>query len=310
MAKVWCALGSVMFLTMLVEPSLAAMGQDLSDCSATNRAASAEACSRVLNSGRLPKDQFFIGYYNRGWAHFYAGEFDKAQEDFELSGRHNVRFADAVLGRALVKLELGARDQVRPALDQYLQLKGEVEIARFNRALIFRRLGDLDRALLEIPADQKGQNGSLLKALILSDQGEHAKARAEIDAVVKRGPASAAALQTRAAIAYRDGRLGDAEADAKSAGTLKNGFAEAIFQLGQIAEARGDHASAAAYYRQVVALAPISIESFWARRDAQARLRATDPGARSGGAMMVGVSRTDCRRFIPSAGLTIATQCQ
>lgn len=310
MAKVWCALGSLVFMTALIEPGFAAMGEDLSDCAATNRPASVAACSRVLSSGRLPKDQFYIGFYNRGWAHFYAGAFDKAEEDFELSGRHNPRFADAMLGRALAKQELGARDQVRPALDQYLQLKGEVEIARFNRALLFRRHGDLDRALSEIPADPKSQNLMLLKALILSDRGEHANARTEIDAVFKRGPVTAAAHYTRAAIAFREGRLGDAETDAKSADKLKSGFAEAIFLLGQIAEVRGDQTGAAAYYRQVVTLAPNSVETFWARRDAQSRLKATEKGNRSGGAVTIEVSRTDCRRFIPSAGLTIATQCQ
>lgn len=310
MVKAWHAISSLMIMSMLVEPCSAAMGEDLSDCAATNRAASAEACSRVLKSGRLPKDQYFIGYYNRGWAHYYAGEFDKAREDFELSARHNARFADALLGRALVKHEQGDRDQVRPALDQYLQLKGDVEIARYNRALLFRRHGDLDRALFEIPTDAKSQNVSLLKALILSDRGEHANARTEIDAIFKRGPVTAAALHARAAIAYRDGRLDEAESDAKSANTLKKGFAEAIFLLGQIAEVRGDQTNAAAYYRQVVALAPGSMESFWARQDARSRLKTLETGTRSTGAMVIEVSRTDCRRFIPSAGLTIVTPCQ
>ena len=58
------------------------MSQDLASCTAAKNRAAADACTRVMDSGRLPREQMYIGYFNRGTAFRRAGDFDKAVSDF------------------------------------------------------------------------------------------------------------------------------------------------------------------------------------------------------------------------------------
>ena len=46
--------------------------------------------------------------------------------------------------------ELGDRTKSLADLDKYLDLKGEVSVAYFKRAHLFRRRGDLERAYTEV----------------------------------------------------------------------------------------------------------------------------------------------------------------
>src|SRR5262245_5288300 len=105
-------------------PAHAGMKQDLADCTAADRATSAAACTRVMNSGRLPDEQLYIGHYNRGWSYLNSSDYDKALADFDKSIKYLSSYADTYFSRALVQHELGEREKSLADLDRYIELKG------------------------------------------------------------------------------------------------------------------------------------------------------------------------------------------
>ena len=85
---------------------------------------------------------------------------------------------------------------------------------------------------------------TVLRALILSDKGEQAPARADIDKVIAAEPKNASAHYARALISFREHDLDAAAADADKAVALKDAFPAAHTLLGRIAEDRKDNDAA------------------------------------------------------------------
>lgn len=311
MPKAWhCAL-PFLLLTSL-QPAFAGMQQDLADCADTNRPTSSAACTRILKSGRLPRNEFYIGHYNRGWAHYYDGEHDKALADFDQAIRYHPTYAESYYSRAVVQHDRGETHKSLLDLDRYQEIKGDGEVARYNRAILFHRQGDNERALAElmaVPGDARSKhNVRILRGLVHYDLGNLAAARQEIDAVLASAPANASALYARALMSFRDMQLDAATADAQKALALQRDFSEAHIVLGRIAERRADRAAASVHYRQVGSLPAKSVSAHLARKEARQRLQmlsgspiatVADTRTRSGA----------CRRFIPAASITITVDC-
>ncbi len=180
--------GVVLLQLVYAAPSQAGMNKDLADCTASDRPTSAAACTRVMNSGRLPDEQFYIGHYNRGWSYFNAGDNDRALADFDKSIKYLSTYADTYYSRAVVQHDRGEREKSLADLDRYLELKSGDWEAHFKRALMFRRRGEPDRAFSELqkaanlnPTEQKIV---ALRALALSDMGEQGPARADADKAI------------------------------------------------------------------------------------------------------------------------------
>lgn len=306
--------GGVALITT-AQAAFAGMTQDLSDCTAADRKTSAAACTRVMNSGRLPESQFYIGYYNRAWAHFSQGNYEKSLADFDKSLSYNSTYADTYYSRAVVQHELGERGKSLEDLDKYLDLKGEVSVAYFKRAHLFRRRGDLERAYTEVrraadldPNDQKVQ---VLRALILSDRGEQHWAREDVNKVLAAKPNDAGALYARALISYRENELAKAADDAESVIKQKNDFTAAHTLLGRIREQQGDKAVARASFERALDIPSKSVDAQAAREEARERIAALRGGrveqvAESSGSR---AAPSDCRRFLPSASVTVVVDC-
>jgi tetratricopeptide (TPR) repeat protein len=307
----------------IAAPAFAGMNQDLADCTAADRAASADACTRVMDSGRLPNNQLYIGHHNRGWSYFNAGDADKALADFDKSIEHNPDYADTYYARAVVQQERGARDNALSDLDRYLDLKKNDWKARFNRALMFRWRGENDLAFDELqraeklnPGDQKIAG---LRALVLSDKGEQGPARAEADKIISADAKDAQAYYARALVAFRENKLTEADADAEKAITLKEAFPAAHTLLGRIEEERNKKDLAATHYHRALAITPKSVDARAAQAEARDRLAAIPAVAAVGetvrraeqSAQLAASlpSGSDCRRFIPAASITIAVDC-
>jgi tetratricopeptide (TPR) repeat protein len=310
---------------LVTTSSLAGMAQDISDCNAADRKTSAAACTRVLNSGRLWDNQVYIGYYNRAWSHFNAGDDDKALADFDKSIARKPDFADSYLSRAEVQQERGALDRSRADLDLYLEKKGETAEAYLKRARVFRRRGDLNGAFSELQRagslDPGDRDIRVARALVLSDLGEQGPARREADDVLGEKADDAGALYARAWIAFREDKLAEAAADLDKALAVQDKFPAVYALKGEIAERRGDTAAAIASYRRVLELSPRSLDGRAAHQNARTRLAALDgspppaapevataaPSSRP--ADEKGATSHDCRRFIPEARTTVAVAC-
>jgi tetratricopeptide (TPR) repeat protein len=307
-------------------PGFAGMDKDLADCTAADRKTSADACTRVMNSGRLPKNQFYIGHFNRASAYFFAANYEKALADFDKSIDYNPGYADTYHKRALVRHELGDREQSLVDLDRYLEKKGEVAEAYVNRARLFRRRGELNEAFSQLqrasaldPTERKIQ---VLRTLVLSDLGEQGPAHIEAEKAVSADPNSAEAYYARATVAFRELKLDPAAADLEKALSLKATFPAALTLRGRIEEQRGDKNAAVASFRKSLESAPNSLDARAAQDEARARLAVLDntvpaklgehvegvetaPSPPARPALQV----SECRRFIPSASTTVAIEC-
>ena len=108
---------------LLSGPALAGIRADLKSCTAASGVKSANACTRVLKSGRLPKKQHYIGYYNRGWAYRNAGDLKKALRDFKTASRYYRGYADTHYSLAIVYFDLGQKDKAVWSLEDYVKYK-------------------------------------------------------------------------------------------------------------------------------------------------------------------------------------------
>lgn len=318
-ARAW---GLIAGLTMAaagtpVAPVHAGMTQDLSDCTAAHRKTSVAACTRVMSSGRLPRNQFYIGHYNRGWAHFHQRAYDKALVDFDKSVKYNPGYADTYLSRALIQHVRGARDQSRADLDRYLERKGESAEALLNRAVVFRHRGELSVAFSELqragaldPGDAKIK---AQRAIVLSGLGEAGPARIEADKAVAADPASAAAHYARAVVAFQAGDLAAARTAIDKALEMKEGVPAAHALKGEIQEKEGDPTGAAASYRRAQEIPSKSLDAYVAGETARTRLAAltgTTAASKQVAATAPAAPKpSECRRFIPYAETTVAVEC-
>jgi Tfp pilus assembly protein PilF len=311
---------------VLASPAMAGMTQDLEDCTAADRKTSADACTRVMNSGRLPREQVYIGYFNRAWSYFNAGAHEKALADFDKSITSNPAYADTYFSRAVVQHKRGARDQSLADLDLYLEKKGETAEAHRNRAQVFRARAEYDRAFSELqrataldPADAKAM---AMRAIVLSDLGEQAPAQIEADKAVAAKPDEAIVYYARAYLAVRAKSFDAATTDVDKAISLKGSYPQAHTLKGEIQEERGDTSGAIASYRRAVEISSKSIDARASQDKARGRLSAlgedvANTPAKVAASTPIEPEReqalaphgAECRRFIPSARTTVAVDC-
>jgi tetratricopeptide (TPR) repeat protein len=303
----------------LASPALAGMTQDLEDCTAADRKTSAAACTRVMDSGRLWDNQYYIGHYNRGWAYFNADDYDKALADFDKSVKLNASYADTYLSRAVTQHMKGARDAALTDLDTYLEKKGEIAEAHVNRARLFRSMKEPNRAFSELqragdldPGDDKVE---AMRALALADLGELGPARAAAEKAIASKPDDAGGYYARAFVSYAERRFPEARTDVEKALSIKDKFIAAHTLMGKLHEEQGEKDAAIASYRRATEGFPKAPDAISAKEEARERLAALngDPApakvAASEPKDTPPPASTDCRRFIPQAGTTVAVDC-
>jgi tetratricopeptide (TPR) repeat protein len=312
--------------------SFAGMKRDLRLCTAADSRTSVSACTRVMNSGRLPRKQFYIGHHNRGWAHFASGDYDKALADFDKSIAYRRGYADSYFARAVVQHERGERDKSRQDLDRYLEHKRKDWKVHLNRALLFRSRGEYDQAFSDLQSasalSPENSKIAALRALVLSDMGEHSSARADAEQAITLKPKSAGAHYAKALIAFRENDLEGAKAAATHVVSLKNSYSPAHTLLGRIAETQGDHPAARAHFEKGLAVKTKSISGREAHKEARKLLSGLDDTRQTQAQEKVAQAQVenlkpapatetakpdarkgDCRRYIAALSVTIAMPC-
>jgi tetratricopeptide (TPR) repeat protein len=290
----------------------AGMSQDLKSCTAAEGRESAAACTRVMNSGRLPDEQFYIGYFNRGSGYRRAGDFDKALIDFKRVVKLKPQFARGYHMRGLVEADLGARSEALADLDRAIELDAHEWSTYYMRASLRRDSQDYGAALADLqtasglkPTETKVQ---LLRALIMADKGDYAGAHAEVDKAISDGRDTAGAYFARASVAYEEKRYDAASEDVDRALAGRNSFPAAQTLKGRILEARGDVAGAKARYHTALEQPVDHLEARAARKLASERLKAL-------GADVADVAlnqrpvEVGCKRFLPATGTIITAAC-
>jgi tetratricopeptide (TPR) repeat protein len=188
---------------------------------------------------------------------------------------------------------------------------------------MFRRRGEPERAFSELKkaSDLNPSEAKILalRALALSDMGEQAPARADADKAIAASPNSASAYYARGLISFREGKPDAAGTDAEKALTLDAKLAAAHVLMGRIAEERGDKNGAEARYRRALDTPAKSVDARSAHDEARERLKAIGAEAPpkvvasstppSKPVSETAATASDCRKFIPSASVTISVDC-
>jgi tetratricopeptide (TPR) repeat protein len=286
----------------------------------------------VMDSGRLPDEQFWIGHFNRGSGYRRANDYDKALADFDKAVELNSRFARAYQGRALVHDEQGEDYKAHADLDRAIELDPRDWSAYYSRATILRGNQDFDGSLVDLAKAaeraRKKPQVALLRALIQSAKGEHAEARAAINKVISDGKSDASGYYARAVVAFDEQRLDVALADLDRAFAVEKDFAAAHMLKGRILEAQGDKTGARQRYRKSLELAPDLFDGRHARVVARDRLKALGDAdtpvalvaPRPEPARKVErkvereperapAQKVGCKRFLPTTGTIIEARC-
>ena len=175
-------------LIATAQAAFAGMTQDLADCTAADRKTSVGACTRVINSGALPDNQFYIGYYNRAWSHFSQATLT-SRSPISTSRWRTIRHTRTPTIAAPSCSMSSASGRSRSGISTSISISrvrspSPISSARkcsagaesLERAYTeVRRAADLD------PNDRKVQ---VLRALILSDKGDQRWAREDVDKVL------------------------------------------------------------------------------------------------------------------------------
>jgi len=311
--------GGFLLLAVLASGAQAGMSQDLSTCTAAKNRAAANACTRVMDSGRLPREQMYIGYFNRGTAFRRAGDFDKAISDFTKVLELKPGFARGYEARGMTEDDRGNRDKALADLDEAVKRDGKGWQFLYSRAVVLRADGDTEGALRDLDAagDIKADapNVPLMRALILADKGSYEAARAEINRVLAAGRGDASAHYARAAVALEEGRIDAAEDDADRALELDADFAAAHMLKGRILEERGNKSAARVRFDKALGAASDSFDGRTTRRVAKERLSALGgpvKGKRDGDVAEVVLERKgplDCKVFLPATGSVVTAKC-
>ncbi|MBZ0210013.1 MAG: tetratricopeptide repeat protein [Hyphomicrobium sp.] len=320
--------GGFLLVALLATSASAGMSQDLASCTAARDRSAAAACTRVMNSGRLPREQMYIGHFNRGTAYQRAGDFAKAISDFTKVLELKPDFLRAYEARGMVHDDRGEKDMALADLDEAVKRDGKQWQFLYSRAVVLRANGDREAALRDLDAaidlNRDAAFIPLMRALILADQGSYESARAEINRVLAEGRDDAAAHYARAAVAFAEGRIDAAEEDADRALKLHADFAAAHMLKGRILEERGDKTAARKRFDRALAAATDSFDGRTTRRVANERLAVLGklgndgkPGKekRDNLAAVRAEPKAeqrrplDCKVFLPATGSVVSAKC-
>lgn len=163
--------------------------EELGGCKGGNPEQQIEACSRLIESGKLPKDLLPHAFnnrgmaktglgdiegalndldqalkfdpshehanLNRGYANMLLGNLDEAKRDFVRAMEANPLFAEPYIGRALTSIMNGETDLAIADLDKAIKFDPRNINAYINRGFAHRMKGDISKAIADFKAALK-----------------------------------------------------------------------------------------------------------------------------------------------------------
>jgi tetratricopeptide (TPR) repeat protein len=107
------------------------------------------ACTALIQSGRLLGETLAEIFNNRGGAHYYKSEFDRALSDYEQAIKLNPRYPSAFNNRCWTSAVVGKLAQAVEDCSESLRLEPNVANTHENRGFAYLKLSDFDRALAD-----------------------------------------------------------------------------------------------------------------------------------------------------------------
>lgn len=199
-------------------------------------------------------------YYSLGYAHWNAGQLERAAEAYRQSLSRRPDFAPAArdLGSALMLL--GKRDEALAALRQAVQIDPGFVLARRQLAQMLLAAGQLDEARQHLQAAEQAAPADAgvqaeLGVLFLA-HGEAAAARERFQRALQIDPTYAPAHEHLGTLLHEQRQYEQALRHLREAVRLDPKRAVAKAQIGEILLARGDAAGGLAALRAAHQLAP------------------------------------------------------
>ena len=109
-------------------------------------------CSAAIQAGQDNPRRLATAFNNRGVAHKFKGEYDRALEDYDQAILLNPSFANAYNNRGVIYRLKGEYDRATRDYDQAIWLDRNVPAFFYNRAIAYSEKQGYDRALADFNA--------------------------------------------------------------------------------------------------------------------------------------------------------------
>lgn len=208
--------------------------------------------------------------YNRGVAHFYKGQDDLAIADFAQALKLEPDDVLALVARGEVWLEKGDDARAKADFDQAIRLSPQNPAIAVRAAADWERAGRFEAAIQlydaligQAPDANRSARYHAARCRLRGEWGRGApEGLADCDAALKLMPSDAAALEGRALLNFRAGRLDRAAADFTAVLKADPKRATALYGRGLALAGLGRKAESAADLAAAKAADPRIIETF------------------------------------------------
>ena len=157
-----------------------------------------EACTRAINSGKVPQRDLAQVHYSRGAELATKGDHDRAIADFDTAIRINPQLAEALYSRGISWAHKGEPDRAIPDFDAALRLNPKNADALQSRGTEWLMKGDYKRAMVDFDAaarlDPQPQDLHFPRGRALFYSGDYLKAMAEFEKAHQFQPSDYTAL--------------------------------------------------------------------------------------------------------------------
>ncbi len=285
----------------VVRQAAAAPNADAVACDSLDGSTRIAGCSRLINSGRLPKQLAWVGYYQRGQGYSMLGRYDDAIADFNKSIASKPSSA-VYSARGNAYREKGDLAQAQRDYDKAIELdpknnepyhnKGFVyslvddhdsAIRYYDKALAIKKLaitlnarglawrgkGNFERALADfdeaITLDPKLADTYINLGNLYGDRGEFDRGLAYCDQAIRLKPDSERPYNNRAILLSRKGDIDAALADLEKAIALNPKNGNTFITRGEIRSLKGDYDLAIADFDTGLRLVPENFTGYMNR---------------------------------------------
>jgi tetratricopeptide (TPR) repeat protein len=107
------------------------------------------ACTALIGSRTLSAEALADAFNNRGGAHYYKSEYDRALTDYEQAIKLNPNSPSAFNNRCWTGAVVGRLQQAVDDCTESLRLEPNIANTHENRGFAFLKMGDFDRALAD-----------------------------------------------------------------------------------------------------------------------------------------------------------------
>src|SRR5258708_4595572 len=124
-----------------------AVADDRTTCDDGGNQAAVEACTRLIQSGRLRSSELAIAYDRRGRVYASKGDYDRAIREYDQAIRLAPNLPSTLSNRGLAYAKEGNFDNAIRDFDQAIRLDPHLHYAFHNRGVAYYRNGDYERAI-------------------------------------------------------------------------------------------------------------------------------------------------------------------